>query len=112
MNTTHQVSTAKDKDSDEKQTLLTIDWGTTPATVVSGPVGKLAAQQFIVHLQQGWRKHGILGKVTAKIEEYKSGGRAALTTDQMLEVLVEGAASDPKKKADLEAKLKAAGFMK
>jgi len=108
--TTHNVATKVDKSATAKTTILVVDWGNTHAEVVNGPVGKLAAQQFIVHLQQGWRNNGIPAKYTAKILEYKSGGRVALTSEQMMDALFEGAKADPAERAKLEARLRSMGL--
>jgi len=108
--TTHNINTKVDDKAVAKATVLTIDWGNTSAEVVNGPVGRLAAQQYIVHVQQSFRKHGIPGKFTGKIMDYKNGGRIALTSEQMIEILVEGAKNDPKARAELQARLKASGF--
>lgn len=111
MITTHTVSTKVDKKATEKATILGIDWGNTPAEVVNGPVGALATQQYVVHLQQGWRADEVIpAKFTGKITEYKSGGRRTLTKEQMLEVLVDGAQKDPVERAKLEAMLKSLGL--
>lgn len=111
MQTIHTLSTRVDDKAPKKATVLTVDWGNTPAEVVNGPVGSLAAQQYIVHLQQGWRGDEVIpAKFTAKITEYKSGGRRSLTKEQMMDALFEGAQADPKVRQDLEMRLRALGL--
>ena len=99
---------ASEADKIGKPTVLTVNWdGATEDQVKA-----LALRQIVVAVQQGFRKNGIPSTYTVNVSEVASGTRAALTPEQMIEALVEGAKTDPAKKAALEAKLRAAGFLK
>jgi hypothetical protein len=72
MNTNTEVSTRKDKNSDEVKTNLTLNWD----GVTEDDLRALAQQALIVKLQGGWRKNGIPSEVTVKVIEHKVGTRA------------------------------------
>ena len=82
--TSTTVDTKKDKDSQSKQTALTVDWtGITEQQLRAG------FQAFlIVKLQGSWRAKGIPATYVAMAKDHAPGMRApSLTLDQQLSAL-------------------------
>ena len=105
MITTRTVSTKMDAKATAKTTVLSLDWGNTPAEVVNGPVGVLTSQALTVHMQGNWRKTSIPATFSFKVNDYRAGMRVGLTPEQMQNVVLDKAKVDPKARAELIALL-------
>ena len=99
------VSTKVDKDSDAKDTALTIDFEGCPASTIRA----LAVQALIVKLQGGWRKGVIPSKVAVNMKDYAPGTRhaASMTPEQARQIALDEAKGDKVKRAALIAELQA-----
>ena len=100
------VATKQDKDSDAKETILTIDFEGCPSSTIRA----LAVQALIVKLQGAWRKGSIPGKVAVNMKDYAPGTRhaaASMTPEQALATVKAEALGDKAKRAALIAELQA-----
>lgn len=102
--TTFKVSTKPDKDSDEKETVITVVYDGCPESTVRA----LATQALIVKAQGGWRKHGIPETCEVHMKDYAPGTRhAGMSPEQARAVLLAEAQADKSKRAALIAELQA-----
>ena len=92
-----KVSTKKDKNAAEVETLVTVIYDNPTAERA------LATQALIVKAQGGWRKNGIPASITLKMSEYAPGTRHAATVDP----LTAAKSMTPEERARLIAELKA-----
>ena len=73
MNTTTEVTTRADAQSEPVKTNLTLNWD----GMTEDDLRALAQQALIVKLQGSWRKNGIPSEITVNVVEHKVGTRAA-----------------------------------
>ncbi len=100
------VSTKVDKDSDAKETVLSVDWdGITSQQLKAGYLAYM-----VVKVQGVWRKGGVIpSKISIKASEYAPGTRhtSTMTPEQALATVKSEALADKAKRAALIAELQA-----